>query len=87
MSFALDLPVEVRRVFATLPFELQEAVLDKLDLIAASPPDPRLQEGRAADEVVKELTGIRHYVFFMYARNEAVEKIIVLTMGHVTLTL
>jgi len=84
VSFALELPAEVRRVFAALPFELQEAVLDKLDLIAASPPDPRLKEGRAADETVKELAGNRHYVFFMYARDESTEKIIVETIGHIT---
>jgi hypothetical protein len=87
VSFALELPTEVRRMFATLPFELQEAVLDKLDLIASSPPDPRLEEGRAADEAVKVLAGIRHYVFFMYARDEVAEKVIVQTMGHVTHTL
>src|SRR3954447_25121909 len=73
-SFALDLAAEVRRVFATLPFDVQETVLDKLDLIAASPPDPKLKEGRAADDAVTEIAGIRHYVFFMYTRDEAAEK-------------
>lgn len=83
MSYALDLPVDIRRIFLTLPIELQEAVLDELERIARSPPDPRLTEGHGPSEAVRDLAGVRHYAFFMYLRDVRTRMIVVESMGHV----
>jgi hypothetical protein len=87
VSYALDLSAEVRQVFATLSFQLQEAVLDELDRIAALPPDPNVGARDAAGQVVTDIGTTRHYVFFLYARRMSARTVVVKKIGYVTNTL
>jgi hypothetical protein len=84
VSYALDLAVDVRRVFATLPIELQEAVLDEVDRITAWPPAPDSEDGRDSSEAVAELAGVRHYAFFVYVRDTRARLVGVESMGYLT---
>ena len=86
MSYVPDLPHDVRRFVGSLPLELQEALLDRLDEIAAErgPSTPFGQE--LVSDFVHAIGATKHYVFIVFRRDEFVEVVHVRSIGHVVRT-
>src|SRR5438045_8962961 len=78
MSFVPGFAPDALSQWRELDFELQELVLDELERLAADPP-----AAGSADvvDVVREVAGLRHYVFVRFAVDRARQRLIIVGVG------
>ena len=82
MSYALDVAPDAHTAWRGLDVDVQEAVLDELDRIAATPFS--LPRGPAVRDLVVSVGPVRHYVFIQVSVNHARAVVSVYRIGHVS---
>lgn len=85
MSYVLLLAAKARRGMAVLPFEVQEAVYDRLDILTARPELVVARKGTGSivdDFVVRLDGGLKYSVFMSVSADHMIRRITLLRIGH-----